>query len=271
MGNYSTLGRNETRESALKPLPLHHAVLHFLAAGLVLRFSVYNGLPWLVTLGVSPFDAFILAGTLPMALLFALAFGLARREGTAPTASALAQRFRLRRPTWRDGLWVLAGLALLMVSGAILAPWREPFMEWMKVDLPASFPPLIDPRVQNSDLPRALAAWLGPQAMRSWRPVLGILTLFFFNIFGEELYWRGLLFPRQALVHGKRTWWVHGLLWNLFHVPLYPWYLVLGLPVTLTVSFVAQKTGNTWAPILLHALANVSLTLLVIGVVLSGV
>jgi len=271
MATPSDLAAIHTPKSPLRPLPLRRAALHFLAAGLLLRFSVYSGLPWLVTLGASPFEAFIVAATAPMALLFALAFYQARGEGVALTPSALAHRFRLRRPTWRHGLWVLAGLALLAASGAILAPWREPVMEWMGIDLPASFPPLIDPRVQNSDLPGALAAWLGPEAMGSWKPVAAILALFFFNIFGEELYWRGLLFPRQALIHGKRTWWVHGLLWNLFHVPLYPWYLVLGLPVTLTVSFVAQKTGNTWAPVLLHALANLSLTLLVIGVVFGGV
>ncbi len=45
-------------------------------------------------------------------------------------------------------------------------------------------------------------------------------------------------------------------MWNLFHLPLYPWYLLAGLPLTLTISFVAQKTGNTWATILLHSFGN---------------
>jgi membrane protease YdiL (CAAX protease family) len=125
--------------------------------------------------------------------------------------------------------------------------------------------------LQNRELPAVIAQWLGPEAAGNWALVVLVLIMFFFNTFGEELYWRGIIFPRQELVHGRWTWLVHGLMWNLFHLPIYPWYIVAGLPVTLTISWVAQKTGNTWTAIILHALGNVFMYSLIISVVARGV
>lgn len=254
----------------LRPLPLWQAVLHFLIAGLVLRFSVYNVLPWLVGQGWSAYYAFIVTFTAPLAALFFLAFALVRREGVPLQLSALARRFRLRRPSWRDALWVVVAFVFVFAVSLVLAPLRASILDLLPA-LPQEFPPLVNPNAQGEELPGILAAWVDPGSAGRWLPIVGILVLFFFNIFGEELYWRGTLLPRQIPVHGDKTWLVHGLLWNLFHLPVYPWYLVFGLPITLALSYVAQRTGNTWVPILLHGLVNLPLTLLVIGVATGGV
>lgn len=251
-----------------RPLPLHKAFFYFLIAGLAIRFSIYTVLPWLVAQGLSDYEAFIVTFTVPTAVLFALAFAFAKWEGVPESLPTMARRFRLHRPTWRDLLWSLAGLGFLFIATFALTPTRTFILELLPfLQPPAGFPVLINPTLQNQNLPAALNAWLGPDAAGNWKLVVLILILFFFNNFGEELFWRGIIFPRQELVHGRHTWLIHGLLWNLFHLPLYPWYAIYGLPLTFTISFIAQKTGNTWMTILVHSLSNLTLTLMVIGVV----
>jgi membrane protease YdiL (CAAX protease family) len=77
----------------------------------------------------------------------------------------------------------------------------------------------------------------------------------FFNIFGEELWWRGYILPRQELTHGKNTWLLHGVLWACFH--MFKWYAVPFMLITCQViPYVAQRTKNTWPGIINHLVIN---------------
>lgn len=72
---------------------------------------------------------------------------------------------------------------------------------------------------------------------------------------GEELLWRGYLFPRQELTHGKHTWVVHGLLWTGFHM-FAPYNALMVLPGALFMSYIVQRYRNTSFFIVEHALMN---------------
>lgn len=255
----------------IRPLPPLRALGHFLLAGLILRVTTYYLLPLLVAQGMAPFEAFIVTFMTPLAVLFALAFAAVQQEGGPMTTRAVAARLRLRPLTWRQVGCTVLGLIVATGGALALAPTRGWLLEalpWLQP--PAGFPAVLQPTVQNADLPAAMATWMGPQAIGNWGYALLAVLLFFFNQVGEELYWRGVLLPRQALVHGRYTWLVHGLMWNLFHLPFYPWYLLYGLPLTLALSFVVQKTGNTWTGVLLHALANLTMLLLMLNVVMGS-
>lgn len=257
--------------TGVKGLRPRKAIWHFFLAGLGVRLSFYHGMPLLQDAGLLPFEAFIVAFTVPMAILFAFAFGFAQAEGVPINLAGLAQRFRLKKLTWRQAGWLLAGLLLMGVLSILVAPvgaWTVRALPFLKP--PATFPPFLDPAIQSQASPALFASWMGPEAAGNWGWALLALTSFFFNIMGEELYWRGLLLPRQEKVHGRWTWLVHGLMWNLFHLPVYPWYLIAGLPATLIISFVAQKTQNSWTAILLHGISNLYMTAMMIGVVAVG-
>jgi membrane protease YdiL (CAAX protease family) len=58
----------------------------------------------------------------------------------------------------------------------------------------------------------ASVGWVGPDAAGNWLWGALIVAMFFLNIVGEEPIWRGVLWPRQELVHGERTWLVHGFM-----------------------------------------------------------
>jgi membrane protease YdiL (CAAX protease family) len=261
-----------TKEQKIVPLLPQKAIWHFLLAGLAVRLAIYHFLPFLTAQGLTPFEAFVVSFIAPLAILFALAFGTVQAEGVPMTAQAFARRFRLRRLTWRQLGWTVLGLAAAVVFSMLLAPTQGWLLrQFPALQPPASFPPLMNPLLQSEQLPVVIITWMGAKAVGNWGYAVLALLLFFFNIFGEELYWRGVLLPRQELVHGRHTWLVHGLMWNLFHLPIYPWYLVYGLPITLVTSFIAQKTGNTWTAIILHGLANVTMYALMIGVVAGAI
>ncbi len=92
---------------------------------------------------------------------------------------------------------------------------------------------------------------LSAGAMTAWM----YIVLLFFNIAGEELWWRGYILPRQELVYGKSTWALHGVLWAWFHI--FKWWAAPFMMVTcLIIPFVAQRTRNTWPGMINHLAIN---------------
>jgi len=92
--------------------------------------------------------------------------------------------------------------------------------------------------------------------------------MLFLNIFGEELWWRGYILPRQEKVHGRWTWAIHGLLWLLWHVAFLPWQAFALLPICLFIPYVAQRRQNTWPAVIIH-LQNGIVLLLILAMVLG--
>jgi membrane protease YdiL (CAAX protease family) len=89
----------------------------------------------------------------------------------------------------------------------------------------------------------------------NWGAVLVYFVQYIFNIFGEELWWRGYILPRQEISLGRRAWLANGVLWNLFHWFFY-WNLIPLLPSCLALAWMTQRTKNTWTAILGHGILN---------------
>jgi membrane protease YdiL (CAAX protease family) len=83
--------------------------------------------------------------------------------------------------------------------------------------------------------------------------LLAWLPMFFFNIAGEELLWRGYI---QSRLPGKRAWLLCSLLWLLFHIPIGPGVMLMALPALLVIPYVFARTRNTLTGIFIHALFN---------------
>jgi len=83
--------------------------------------------------------------------------------------------------------------------------------------------------------------------------LLAWLPMFFFNIVGEELLWRGYI---QSRLTGKLVWLLCSFLWLLFHIPFGPGVMLMALPALLIIPYVFAKTRNTLAGIFIHALFN---------------
>lgn len=237
---------------------------------LLMFVSFHLGIPWLKRAGLTPFEAFIVATTVPMATMFAAALAaLVSEQSITSLASlreALRTRMRFSRLTFKTGLLGLGLYAALLIAGLLSGAFGRLLIEAQVIPLPANVPLLLDPRATIDAA--TLSTFTGGQLVGNW----GLVVLFgmqlFFNIAGEELWWRGYVLPRQELAFGHRAWIVHGLLWWCFHVFKW-WDLVTVLPLTLILSYAAQRTRNNWIPTIAHLLANSILVLLLIAGVLG--
>ena len=249
----------------MKPLNLTQSLLFFGVSALIFRLSVYQLLPFLLGSGISAFWAFIISYSLPLGTFIGATFFFVRQEGNR---SRWSQRLRLTKITGKEvlvciGLFVLSFLltGLLLPSAKYLAslPFLAP---------PDFLPDVLNP---NKAVPgMAITHFMGVELRGAyWVMIVYFVFLTVFNILGEELWFRGYLLPRQELTWGKKAWVYHGILWCLFHTPIYPWTILYLLPTTLTVSYAAQRFQNTWASFIIHYLGNGILALLpiLIGVI----
>ncbi len=254
----------------MKPLKILSSLLIFGTFTLLIFLSFHLGIPALENMGLTSFEAFIVANTVPMAVMFAIAIGAVTAEQSVTTFAefrqVLRERMRFPRLTPKAILQGIGVYAILLVVGVVATVAGRLLIEVQLIPLPENLPLILDPQAQiNAE---TLTSFVGGQLIGNW----GIILLFgiqiFFNIAGEELFWRGYILPRQELAFGNRTWIVHGLMWWTMH--LFKWWdLVTVLPLTLIISYTAQRTKNNWVPTIAHLLANTLLILLMLAGVLG--
>jgi membrane protease YdiL (CAAX protease family) len=175
-----------------------------------------------------------------------------RLEGRDLSWHGLRRRFRIAPLSKSDWLWT-AGLLIVYVGGQItLMPTARWLVSMLPLPIPDGLPHVLDPRVVRASVPIEM---LGVPLRGNWAMALWHLVVLILNIVSEEVWWRGYVLPRQELVHGQRTWLVHGLLWTLFHAPLW-WNVVSLLPSTLSIAFVASRTKNTTPGTIVHLVMN---------------
>lgn len=209
--------------------------------------------------------------TLSFAGMFPLLLGTAlvayRLEGNKFTWKDIKIRFRIKGLTKSGWAWTI-GLLIIFVGGQILLmPTAGWLVSILPLPLPEALPNAIDPRVVKTNIP---SEFLGNPLPGNWGIALWYTVILLFNIIAEEFYWRGYVLPRQEVVHGRSTWIVHGVLWTLFHTPMW-WNLLSLLPSTLSLSFVATRQKNTTPGIIVHLIHNgLGFIMLLLGILGLG-
>ena len=262
------LDRLKNEQIQLRPMSFPLAIILFGISALIFRFCVYDLMPKLMSFGVVPFWSFLVSYSLVLVLMAVASFIGFHLEGYPMTLGAFAERFRFYRIHGKEFLWIL-GLFILgfLLTGPLI------FTAQAIARIPIFSPPAFLPSVVNPLTPQIgkLTEFMGVSLSGNWW-VAGIYFIFLtcFNIFCEELWFRGYILPRQEITHGRWTWIIHGILWMLFHVPVYPWYLLYLLPTALTVTFAAQHFRNTWASYAVHFIGNGILVMIPIVIGIAG-
>lgn len=82
------------------------------------------------------------------------------------------------------------------------------------------------------------------------------LPYWLLNIFGEEIVWRGVIFPRQEAAFGRYAWLVQAVGWSIFHIA-FGWQLLVSLlPILCILPYTVQRRKNSWIGVLMHAGLN---------------
>jgi membrane protease YdiL (CAAX protease family) len=136
----------------------------------------------------------------------------------------------------------------MFLMTAVLSPLLSRAVSAGMLPLPAGIPDYLNPSQQQSLA--LLRQGLIDQGVLPWIPIVVVL-----NIAAEELFWRGMVFPRQELCHGKRTYVVHGLIWALSHLFQY-WMLPPILLGSLALAWTVQRTHTTRVGIVAHLVNN---------------
>jgi membrane protease YdiL (CAAX protease family) len=251
----------------IKPISFLATVLLFGVPCAIFSVSLLVLLPALIRSGFSLFAVFNLTFLPPLALLLIAAFAGLKLEGRALTWPVVRDRFRLGRLTRYGWLWILGLCVFNFLVGALAGSALEnPPAELRIFTWPKEFADFMG-ALQNTG-----TDFLGiPLRGQWWVFFYYAAGLIAFNIFGEELWWRGYILPRQELGQGRWTWLLHGVLWDLFHMFYHQtvWSFLAYLPVTLSISYVAQKSKGSWPGIIAHTISNGAVPILILRGILG--
>ncbi len=260
-------GKFTPAESSIYPAGWLASLLLFGIPAAATFFAFHLFRPWLEQQGYSGLTSYLASLTVPLALMFAAALiAYHKVEGRPLTRPAFSERMRYPALRARDllfgvGLFVGGSLGLFLFTQIELALIRAGI-----IPLPGQLPILANPLTVPTISSLNQAA--GGQIHGQWQIVLLYVVMLFFNIAGEELWWRGYILPRQEMVFGKLTWLVHGTLWACFHV--FKWWDVIGLlPLCWLLAYAAQRMKNNWPTLIAHLLMNIGGLLIVAAAVIQ--
>jgi len=197
--------------------------------------------------GLHPALSWFIGGLLTFLPLFLLALFLARKDGFL-TKAELSSRFRLKKMSNRDWKFALGGLLLIFIGTGLIMGISKLLHLQFGI-----------PEIETTPSFMKFEPFQGRERLL----LLVWLVMFFFNIFGEELLWRGYILPRQELALGQSAWMLNSALWFVFHVAFGIDLLILLLPILIVLPWCVQKTGNTMVGIWIHGLMNGPMFILV--------
>jgi membrane protease YdiL (CAAX protease family) len=163
--------------------------------------------------------------------MFFAAIYLSGREAGSYTLKDIFSRMRIKKLSGMDLVWTVGAFILLSLASFVIA---KVLMPTLGLDATPFF-------FQNMPL----------NDQYFW--ILYVWPLFFFfNIFGEEFWWRGYIQPRQELLNKHWTWLVQGVLWAFWHLPMGLDLIIAAIPIFLILPAIVQYRKNTTTAIIVH-------------------
>ena len=219
----------------IKPLKWTELIILF-GVPTILNFAACQiVIPYLESLKVFPIEIsyFLSVGLLVLVPMFLSAIYLSSKEIKSNKLKDIFVRMRIKKLSPVDILWTVGGFFLLSLFSFLIAKLILPIYN---IDATPFF-------FRNMPITQNYT-WI----IYIW-PVF-----FFFNIFGEEFLWRGYIQPRQELLNKKSTWFVHGFLWSVWHLPMGFDLVLSAIPILFILPAIVQIRKNTTIAIVIHTI-----------------
>jgi membrane protease YdiL (CAAX protease family) len=176
--------------------------------------------------------------------LFVYSIAAVRKEGNNDIKSVL-QALNVRRLSSKDWIYSVTGLLLVFIFTGIIFAVASLLNRYYGIRPLSTTPWFMEIHPFQGKEILLLFVWL---------------PMFFFNIVGEELLWRGYI---QIRLQGKYAWLLCSLLWLIFHIPFGLDLMIMLIPVILIIPYVYAKTNNTMTDIFIHGIYNGPLFIIV--------
>ncbi|MFC1564917.1 CPBP family intramembrane glutamic endopeptidase [candidate division KSB1 bacterium] len=237
---------DETRN--ISPISLKTSIILFGIPALLLHLLTKYGIPLTDRyFGFIPVISWFFNGGIVFIGLFAASIYFVKKEIPDSGIKDICSRLRLKSISKSDIKWTLKAFLFVGVSSGIcMGIWILIVNKTGLLSIPDLNPPFLEME-QLHTYPK----WF----FIPWAP------FFFFNIFGEELFWRGYILRGQEMTFGKYAWLVNGALWAVFHISFGLQIIISIFPLLFILPYSVQKTKNIWVGILLHGFINGSVFL----------
>jgi membrane protease YdiL (CAAX protease family) len=235
-------------------------ILFYLVPAIILYVTHYILVPsYLQRTGHPYLVGYLIGWGSTMFMFFIAAFAAYGIEGNPWTIQSFAERYRLNKINGKDIIWTLAVLVFMGTTYFGLG-FTTKWLARITIFAPhPSFAPEFGPEGVNAHVP---GAFMGMVLKGKWWVSYLFFIFWFFNIAGEELWFRGYILPRQERAIGKNAWIANSLIFWLNHI-WQPWNLLVILPGVFFGVYIAQRRKNTWILLISHGLLNLSLPVIV--------
>ncbi|MFC2104531.1 CPBP family intramembrane glutamic endopeptidase [Bacteroidota bacterium] len=225
----------------IKPISFIYSVVLFLIPSVYFILITYLLIPFLnATFNLHSALSWFIAGLTVFVPLFILAILFTKNDGYK-TRKEIFERLRLKKLVKRDWKYVIvSSLLIFIITGIIMGISKYLNIKYGILELETT-PPFMK-----------FEAFIGKEKLL----LIVWLVMFFFNMYGEELLWRGYILPRQELSFYKYAWLLNGLLWIIFHTCFGIDLILILLPIMFILPYAVYKTKNTNVGILIHAILN---------------
>lgn len=189
------------------------------------------------TFAINPASYWFVTGYFLFIPIFIFSIVVVKREGNKEIKNIL-RALNVRKLSGKESLYSIAGLLLVFILTGVIFAISNLLTKHSGVRPLSTTPWFMEMHPLHGTEKLLLLVWL---------------PMFFFNIVGEELLWRGYI---QTRLQGKYAWLLCSALWLVFHLPFGIDLLIMLVPVMLIVPYVYSKTGNTVTGILIHGIYN---------------